>query len=72
MTEAERAQITAYVASLDKVIASGLKQNGEGGRQATFDEFQGLILRRDWLNSMLSGRAPNPNVKTSFSRGGSR
>lgn len=72
MTEAERAQITAQLASLDKVIASGLKQNGEGGRQVTFDEFDGLRKRRDWLLSQLMGGEPNPTTKAVFSRGGSR
>ncbi|MDX0534378.1 hypothetical protein GOC55_13045 [Sinorhizobium medicae] len=72
MTEAERAQIEAEIASLRKVIASGLKQNAEGGRQVTFDEFKGLVERYEWLGSMLPGGQGSQNTKAVFSRGGSR
>lgn len=68
MTEAERAQIKAQMAALDKVIASGLKQNAEGGRQVTFDEFDGLIKRRAWLESLLVGKEPNPVSYAKFRR----
>lgn len=65
MTEAE---IKAQIASLEKVIASGLKHNGEGGRQATFDEFEGLKQRHQWLKEMLAGRVQNPTTKAKFRR----
>lgn len=69
MTEAERNQLIAQLASLDKVIASGLKQNGEGGRQVTFDEFEGLIKRRDWLKSLIDGAQVSAVTKAAFRRG---
>lgn len=69
MTEAERNQLIAQLAALDKVIASGLKQNGEGGRQVTFDDFAGLRERRDWLKSLIDGAPVSSVSKAAFRRG---
>lgn len=53
--------------ALDKVIFSGVKQAGDGGKQTTFDDLKGLLDRRSLLKSMIEGER-SPTIFAKFTR----